>query len=249
VAVFGHLAQRVVDARLDTSRIVGRQAQRLGNLVGRLEADAVDVLHQLIGCGLDDRQRLIAILLVDLDRQMGGDAVAVEEDHHILDGPLLFPGLDDVVDALAADAQHFAQPLRVLVDDIQRFRAETVDDALGHDLAHAAHHAGAEIALDPLDRCRNRLLAQLHLELAAVFCVIKPLPGQLQPLARVDLRQIADDSSQRLAVGIGQQAARVRPQPQNGVAVLLVVIGDALHGAADFHEIAHKRDFTSLERI
>ncbi len=70
--------------------------------------------------------------------------------------------------------------------------------------------------------------------------MIEPLATQLQPFTGVHFGQIADDGQQRLAVGIGQHAARDRPQPQDGVAVLLVVIGDALHGAADLCPVDHK---------
>jgi len=50
-------------------RRVVRHAQRLGNSVGRLEPDAGDVSLQAIRIGLDQRDRLGAVLLVDLGCQ------------------------------------------------------------------------------------------------------------------------------------------------------------------------------------
>ncbi len=40
-------------------------------------------------------------MLVYFDRQMGGNAMPVEEDHHVLDGSLLLPGLNEIFDAHA----------------------------------------------------------------------------------------------------------------------------------------------------
>ena len=247
MALFGHAVERVVDAGLDARRVFGRQAQGTGDLVGRLETDAVDVLHQPVGCGLDHGQRVVAVLLVDLHRQVGGYAVAVEKDHHVLNRSLLLPGLDNAINPLLADAQHLAQPFRLLVDHVQGLRAEAVNDAFGHHLAYAADHARAEIALDALCRRRDGLLTQLHLELAAVPGMVQPLAGQLQPFARVDLWQVADDGDElvaMLAVGVGQHPARVRLQAQDGVAILLIVVGNALNTAAELLAAFHRAKFT-----
>ena len=43
----------------------------------------------------------------------------------------------------------FAQALGVVIDHVQRIRTELVDDALGHDAAHAADHARTQIAAMP----------------------------------------------------------------------------------------------------
>ncbi len=109
---------------------------------------------------------------------------------------------------LLADAQHVEQPLRVVVDDVQRLVAKAVDDAFGHDLAHAANHAGAEVALDAFGGGGQGLFAQFHLELTAVFGVGHPFAGQLQPFARVHFRQIAHDGDERVAArGVFETAA------------------------------------------
>ena len=58
VTFLGHAVQGVGDAGLDAAGIVMSQAQRLGYLVGRLEADAVHIFHQPVGRLLHDLQRL-----------------------------------------------------------------------------------------------------------------------------------------------------------------------------------------------
>ena len=50
-------------------------ADLLSNLVGGLEADAVDVLGQAVWVGLDLLNRALAVGLVDAHRPAGADAV------------------------------------------------------------------------------------------------------------------------------------------------------------------------------
>ena len=88
----------------------------------------------------------------------------------------------------------------------------------------------------PSDRCRARLFAQFGLELTAVFAVRHPFAGQFEMLAGIQFGQIADDGNQFIpAAGVleGQHPPAVRLEPQDGVAVFLVVIGDPLDGAGD----------------
>jgi hypothetical protein len=73
---------------------------------------------------------LLAIVPVNLDRQRGRDAMALQQRHQRFDALLLAPRPYDVV-FLAAKAGHFAQTLRLLLDHAQRIDAKLVDDALG----------------------------------------------------------------------------------------------------------------------
>ena len=236
VPLLGHAVQRVGDAGLDPPRIVMGQPERSRDLVGGLEADAVDVLHEAVRLVAHDRQGIVAIFLVDFDRQRRGNAVRLEEDHDIFDRFLLLPRLLDATDALRPNADDVAQPLRVVVDNVQRRLAELVHDALGHLLADAADHARAEIALDALYRGGQGLLALLGLELPPVFAVARPPPAQAQPFAGVHFGQIADDGDQTIAprrISKTQHIRRVRLQANHRIAVFGVIIGHTLYRAAD----------------
>ncbi len=209
---FRHAVQRIGDAGLDASRIIVRQPQSARDLIGRLEANAVDILHQTIGCILYDSQRIVAILLINLDRQRRRHAVRLQKNHHVLNGPLFMPRFLDAAHPLGTNTQDFAQPLRFVVDDVQRLLAKLLHDPFGHHRSHAADHARAQIALDAFDRRRQRLLAHLCLKLAPILSMYHPSPAHAQPLAGIDLRQVSHNGDQRVAPrGIleGQHAALV----------------------------------------
>jgi len=68
--------------------------------------------------------------------------------------------------------------------------------------------------------------------------MIAPFAHQLEPFARLHLRQIAHHGNERLApagVAKGQHPPRIRLEPQNGVTIFLIVISDPLHGASDLY--------------
>ena len=87
----------------------------------------------------------------------------LQEDHHIFYRALFVPGLDDICNALVADAQDLAQPLRLVVDQLQRIVAKKIDDAFRHHRANAANEARAQVALDALCGCRQRLFEKPRL--------------------------------------------------------------------------------------
>ena len=57
--------------------VFDRQPQGLGDLIGGLEADAINIAPQAVRVGLDHFERLFTVLLVDFDRQVGADPIAV----------------------------------------------------------------------------------------------------------------------------------------------------------------------------
>ena len=79
MAVVGGLGQGVGKAGLDPLGAVLRDADRRGDRVGGLEADAPDVRGQLVRLLLDGFDRVVAVLLVDLYRQGGGDADVLQD--------------------------------------------------------------------------------------------------------------------------------------------------------------------------
>jgi hypothetical protein len=144
----------------------------------------------------------------------------LQEDHHLLDGPLLGPGGRDHRGALGPKAGHLDQPARLLLDHLQGGLAEVVDDPLGHLGADPLDQPRAEVAADPLDRRRQHGVVGLDLELAAILGVAGPAALQAQALPGLGPKQRPDH---------GQQVAGpVGGHPGHCVAGLLVGVGDPL---------------------
>ena len=122
---------------------VGGDAEVAGDAVGGLEADAVDVARQAVGVGAHPGDRLGAVELVDLDRVGGAHPVALEEDHHLLDPPLLLPGVADPRHPHRADALDLGEALGLAVDHLQGLEAEV------------PHQAPRHLGADPLDQSRS----------------------------------------------------------------------------------------------
>ena len=123
--------------------MVRRQAEGLGDAVGGFEAHAVNIPRQAVGVAAHHAEGLVAVLLVDLDRQVGADAVAVQEEHDLFDLLLLIPGKGDQAGALGADIRHFAQALGLAFDHFEGLSAEMGHDALGQARADAPDQARA----------------------------------------------------------------------------------------------------------
>ncbi len=240
VAVVGGLPEQVERRAHHPLRRVGREAELRGDLVGGLEADAVDLAGQAVRVVLDDADRRVAVALVDPHRQGGGDRVVGQEDHHLLDRALLLPGGADQPAAVRPQPWHLGQPLGLLVDHRQRLLAEAVDDPLGRLRPDPLDHPGAEVLADAVDGGGQDDAAALGDELPPVQGVAVPAPGQLDALADVDRRQAADD-------GDGVALAR-RLHLGDGVAVLRVDVGEPLDDARQLGRLRRRPPVLSRQR-
>lgn len=90
-----------------------------GNGVGNLETDAPDIIGGAIGILLHLVDTLLAVGLVDLRGVGGTDTIALKEHHHVLDVELFHPRVVDLLNALGTDAVHLAEPLAVILDDVE----------------------------------------------------------------------------------------------------------------------------------
>src|SRR6516165_3554331 len=131
-----------------------------GDLVGCAEADAADVAGQAVRVFRDQPDRVGAIGLVDARRPRGADTIAVQEQHDLADDLLRGPAGDDPLRTLKPDASYLTQPSGLLPDDVEHGLAKGTHELLRVDRPDAADHAGAEIFLDALDRCRRRSLEE-----------------------------------------------------------------------------------------
>ncbi len=229
VAVAGLAGLREGEAQpgLDPLRAVVADAEPLGDPVGGLEADAPHVRREPVGLLGDDLDGLVPVQPIDPHGQGGRHPHALQEDHDLLDGLLLLPGLLDHGRALGAEPRHAVQAPGVLLEHAEGVGAEVVDDAFGHLGADALDQAGAEVTADALHRGGEQGAVAADLELAAVQRMAPPASLQAQAPARLGAEQGPDHGDQ-----VGRPGAR---HPGDGVAGLLVGVGDALQ-----HAVQHR---------
>ncbi len=220
MAVAGRFQQHMAQAGAGPDQRVVRDADLLGNLVGGLEADAVNVLGQRIRVGLHLGNGILAVGLVDANRPAGADALAVQEHHDLADDFLFRPRILDALPPLGADAVHILQPGGLRFDDVEDLLAELGHQLLGVDRADALDHAAAQIFLDAFLRRRRGAVQHLRLELEAELPVLNPASFGGHPLTGTDGGERADHRH-LVAMALGFDLEH-RP------AVLLVEERDAL---------------------
>src|ERR1035441_482085 len=182
----------MVQTGTGTDERVDGDGDPLGDLVGGLEADAVDVLGQAVWVELDLLDRALAAGLVDAHRPAGADAVAVEEHHDLADDLLLRPGFLDALAALGADAVYVLQAGGLLLDDVKNLLAELLHQLPGVYGANALDHPAAQILLDALPGGGRGTVEHVGAELEAKLPVLDPASLGGHPLPGTDRSQGAD---------------------------------------------------------
>ncbi len=224
VALLVVLPEDIEDVGLDP---VGRgrvHAELEGDLVGGLEADAEDVEAELVGIGLENGERPVAVLAVDLRGQARRDAVLLEEHDQVPDVPVLGPGPPDLPELDGAHPADLAEALRLPAQDVDRRGAEGRDDALGQHGADPPDQARGQELLDALGRGGQGHGEAVHLELPAEARADLPRAADAQDLAGRERRERADD---------GHRLALLGQEPGDRVAVVGVVEDDVVDGALD----------------
>ena len=130
----------------------------------------------------------------------------------------------------------------MVVEDVDRLRAEAVDDAVCEDGADAADEPAREVAAHALDGLRRNAFDGLRLELAPAHGVVDPLPRRMQLLAFPGGRAGSQDGD--LARGEAECPVRLGGgDVENGEARLVVPEHDGLDGAVDrlhLHAVRHR---------
>ncbi len=116
----------------------------------------------------------------------------MQEQHDLADDLLFGPAGGDPRGPHRADALDLAQPIGISLDELEDGLTEAFHQTLRVGRADAADHAGAEIALDPIERRRRSRLEKGRSELQAVGPVVRPGAGGLNPLAGRDHGGVAD---------------------------------------------------------
>src|SRR5262249_47183419 len=99
------------------------------------------------------------------------------------DDLLIGPAGDDPLRTLGADAAHFTEAIRLLLDDVEYELPKGANQLLLIDRPDTAYHPGAEIFLNALHRGRRRRLDERGFELEAMGSVVDPGPARLNELA------------------------------------------------------------------
>ena len=210
-------------------------AHRLGDLVGGEKTDAVNVTRQAVRIAFNNPNRLVAILFVDFGRQARADAIALQKKHDFFDCALLGPSALDGFGAPASDTRHFDQPLRRLLDHIQRVNAKVSDDAPRRFGADAADQPAAQILFHARDRGGQHFNHLFDGELPAIVGVHRPASTQFDAGPHMHAQHVADDGD----LTFGRRRATLRKFGQelgHRIAVLFIVIGDAFdHPAQRIH--------------
>ncbi len=193
------LLEQEAHAGAQAERRIAGDPEALGELVGRGEADAADLLRETIGVGPDQLDRARAIGLEDARGAQGAEAVRVQEQHDVAHRALLAPGGGDPLGKAAADALHLAQPVRAALDDLEHLVAEGLDQLAGQRPADALDHARAEVGLDAFERARRHDAQGLRAELEAEARIGLPAAVGADHLAGRHRRACADHG-RRLAL-------------------------------------------------
>src|SRR6185436_553236 len=85
------LAQHVLESGTGTNEGIMRNPDALGDLVSRLETDAVDFVREQIRVCANALDRIFAIGFVDAHCPAGADSVRVEKDHDLANDLLVGP--------------------------------------------------------------------------------------------------------------------------------------------------------------
>ena len=196
MAVVGCLGQGVGQAGLDPLRAVPGDADRGGDGVRGLEADAPHVRGQPVRLGSHHGDGRVTVLLVDPDRQRRRHPDALQEDHHLLDRLLLGPRGGDHRGALGSQAVDLDQPGGRVLDDVHDVDAEVRDHPFGHHRADALDQARPQVPLDARGGGGQHGGVGVHLELPAVLRVAGPPAAQPEELADLRAEQRPDRRDQ-----------------------------------------------------
>ncbi len=172
-----------------------RDADFLGNLIGGLEADAVDIAGEAIGIFANGFDGVLAVGFVDANGAAGADAVRVQENHDIANDFLLGPGIFDELAPHRADALNVLEAAGFRFDDVENLLAEFGDEFFGVDGADAFDHTAAEIFLDTFAGGGGRAAEEMGFELKTELAIADPAAFGGEPFAGADGGQGTDDGN------------------------------------------------------
>ena len=127
----------------------------------------------------------------------------------------------NLLDALGANAVHLAEPLTVLLDDVESVHAELGDDELGELWTDTLDESAAEVFLQSEERGRHGFLIGHNNELATVLPVNLPLPVGDKHGAYGHIEHVADQGD--------EVVIPLHPCLQYRIAILAILIRNTLY--------------------
>src|ERR1039458_1385923 len=174
--------QHVVDPSLGPILRVLGNPDALGNLVGRGEADAVNVFGQGVWVLPNVLNGPFSIGLVNSDGSPGTDSVAVQKEHDLPDLHSVLPGAGNPLAALWADSIDRFQVSGTVPNHAQHFRPEASDQLLRQDWANPLHKSASKISFNTFARVGRNGFQHLGFELETVLLIPDPPAFCGQPL-------------------------------------------------------------------
>ena len=179
--------QRIEKRALHSHRVQQIAAGFLHDGVHALEAEAGD-LTQPVGAFPQQRNTCRPKVVVDPHGRRRRDLERRENRHQIPQRLALGVSGLDLLQTIRRDASNLQKAFRLVLDHIQRGKAETLNDGVRCPLSDVLDEAGGEITVNALQRSRDDLLPALDLELKAILAV-DPFSLHLH-LDRVGLRKV-----------------------------------------------------------
>ena len=219
MSLTGQFLQRVLDGGSGPVRAVAVDPQLGRQFIGRLEADAPDVVGQLVRVLFDLGDGFVAVGAVDADGPPRRNAMLGQKEHDLADFLLLLPALADSLQPFLPDAFDVQQKVGGLLEDFQRSLVVDGDDLGGEFRADAADRPRGQILFDAFRRGRMGRLEFVGLELLPMLSVDHPATAGLDMLARRHRGRAADDRHQVFS--------SFDLHSQDGETILRVVVGDS----------------------
>ena len=225
--------QDMPDRRDQPRLAVAAQTDAERDLVGREEADAVEIVGQPVRVLQDHLDRPVAVLFVDPHRKQRRNAVPLEKGHDLPHHPMLLPGRRDHRQFPGGDAMHLPQPRDLVLEDLQGIVAEMADDFFRRRRPYPFDQAGAEVFFEGRRRRRFLLDRLVGPELPAELGVDGPGAVELHRRPGEDLGLMDGDGDLLLHVVEGLD-------PEHRPAGVGVVVGDPADDAAEgFGDMGH----------
>ncbi len=225
VAVFGELTECVENAAPAAAWVIVGITQVLYDGVGCLEANAPNVIGQAIGIVLHLVDAIFPVFFINFGCISGADTMALEKDHDVLHVLLLLPTGSNQGNTCLPYTWDFKQPVYIILYHVKCGQTKMRDDELGKLRTDALDQSVAEVFLNSDDGGRKFLRPRLGCELATIAFVHLPVTIDGEHGTDLHLMKRADKG---LLV-----AETLDDSLKDGIAVLLVLVGDVVNGTLD----------------
>ncbi len=242
VALVGHAFENVEHCGARALDRVARDAEFLGDSVGRAKADAVNRAREHVRVAPHDLERVLAVELVDAARVRRRQPVSAQKDCQLAQARRVAPCGRDQPRGSGADAGNFAHPLGRVVEHFAESVAEVFGDAPRAHRADAFYFRG-KVAFDRDGARRPQRFVVDDVELLAEALML--LEAALRADGRADFEagEIADHGDAAVVAMLERH-----DHDRHRVAVLIIdeqdLIENALERLVRFNCTCHGKRIT-----